>query len=178
VFICGYTSVVRPPKLIYLSLGSNVGDRAAHLARAVEALAAAGVRVRRQSSLYATEPVGNEAQGWFLNCVLEAETHLMPRQLLRALQGVERQLGRRRPAAHGPRTVDIDLLFYGSRVLRMRDLEVPHPRMAERRFVLVPLRELAAGLRHPTLKKTVAELLMETRDRSNVRRWRPAGVTR
>jgi len=162
-------------KTIYLSLGSNVGDRAAQIARAVQALAAAGVRAARQSSLYATEPVDVRPQNWFLNCVLEAETDLMPRQLLHVLQEVERSLGRRRLIRRGPRAIDIDILFYGASVVRAADLEVPHPRMAERRFVLVPLAELTPLLRHPTLHKTVAELLAETPDRSSVRRWHPQG---
>ncbi len=161
-------------KIIYLSLGSNVGDRAALIARAVEALAAAGVRVARRSALYVTEPVpaaAGRTQRWFLNCVLEAETELLPRQLLRVLQEVERSLGRKRLVRRGPRAMDIDILLYGSSVVRAPDLEVPHPRLAERRFVLVPLAKLAPGLRHPTLHKTVAELLAETPDRSQVRRW-------
>ena len=165
----------RSARTIYLSLGSNLGDRAAQIARAVEALAAAGVKVARQSALYATEPVpaaAGRTQNWFLNCVLEAETEMMPRQLLRVLQQVERRLGRKRMVRSGPRTIDIDLLLYGSSVVRAADLEVPHPRMAERRFVLVPLAELVPSLRHPTLHKSVFELLAETRDRSQVRRWR------
>ena len=157
-------------KTIYLSLGSNVGDRAAHIARAIDALDAAGVRVLRQSSLYSTEPVDLRTQSWFLNCVLEAETDLMPRQLLRVLQEIERALGRKRLVRSGPRVMDIDLLLYGSSVVHTAELEVPHPRMAERRFVLVPLLELAPALRHPTLRRTIAELLAETRDRSQVRR--------
>ena len=160
-------------KTIYLSLGSNVGDRAAQIARAVQALAAAGVRVARRSSLYTTEPVDVRTQSWFLNCVLEAETDLMPRQLLRALQEVERTLGRKKRVRRGPRVIDIDLLLYGASVVHAPELEEPHPRMAERRFVLVPLAELAPGLRHPTLHKSVTELLAETPDRSSVRRWRP-----
>ncbi len=160
-------------KTIYLSLGSNVGDRAAQIARAVEALAAAGLRVARQSSLYSTEPLDVPTQSWFLNCVLEAETDLMPRQLLCVLQGVERSLGRKKLVRRGPRAIDIDLLLHGASVVHAAELEVPHPRMAERRFVLVPLAELAPMLRHPTLHKTVSELLAETPDRSSVRRWRP-----
>ncbi len=160
-------------KTIYLSLGSNLGDRRGHIARAVEALAAAGLRVTQQSSLYATEPLDFPAQRWFLNCVLEAETEWMPRQLLHVIQGIERRLGRKRMVHRGPRTIDIDILLYGSSVLSAPELTVPHPRMAERRFVLVPLGEIAPALRHPTLRRTVAELLAETPDRSSVRRWRP-----
>ena len=159
-------------KTIYLSLGSNVGDRAALLARAVEALTAAGVRVVRQSALYATEPVDFPVQNWFLNCVVEAETELMPRQLLHVLQEIERGLGRKKMVPRGPRAIDIDILLYGSSVVRAADLEVPHPRMTERRFVLAPLAELAPALRHPILHSTVAELLAATPDRSRVRRWR------
>ena len=160
-----------PAKLIYLSLGSNLGDRAANLARAVELLARGGVKALRQSSLYATEPVGFTAQPWFLNFVVEARTELMPRQLLRVVQQVERALGRRRAVEGGPRTIDVDILLYGSSVICAADIEVPHPRMIERRFVLVPLRELAPGLRHPQLGLTISELLASTQDTSQVRRW-------
>lgn len=159
------------PKIIYLSLGSNLGNRPAHIAEAIGALGAAGVRVLRQSSLYATEPVDFRRQSWFLNCVVEAETEWMPRQLLRALQEMERRMGRRRMVRRGPRVIDLDILLYGSSVIRSADLEVPHPRMAERRFVLVPLNEIAPGLRHPTLHRTIGELLAAVRDRSGVRRW-------
>ena len=158
-------------RTIYLSLGSNLGDRAADMRRAVEALGPAGVRVARQSSLYVTEPVDFPAQHWFLNCVLEAETNLMPRQLLHAVQEIERALGRKKIVRGGPRAIDIDILLYGSSVVRAAELEVPHPRMAERRFVLVPLAEIAPTLRHPILHHTIAELLAETPDRSRVRPW-------
>ncbi len=160
-------------KVIYLSLGSNLGDREANIARAVEALPRAGVIPQRRSSLYATEPVGCAAQQWFLNCVVEAQTELMPRQLLRAVQQTERALGRRRIVAAGPRNIDIDILLYGSSVIRASGLEVPHPRMSERRFVLVPLRELQPGLRHPRLGRTIAELLAGTADASQVHLWHP-----
>lgn len=163
-------------KIIYLSLGSNLGDREAHLDRAVESLARAGIIPQRRSSLYATEPVGFAAQPWFLNCVLEARTELMPRQLLRAVQRTERALGRRRMVAAGPRSIDIDILLYGSSIIRAAELEVPHPRMCARRFVLLPLRELEPGLRHPRSGRTVAELLAASPDSSQVRLWRPAAA--
>jgi 2-amino-4-hydroxy-6-hydroxymethyldihydropteridine diphosphokinase len=158
-------------KRIYLSLGSNIGDREQNIARAIEGLAGCGVRVARRSSLYATEPVGFRAQGWFLNCVVEGETDRMPRQLLHALRELERFIGRRRMVSRGPRGIDLDILFFGSSMVRAPDLEIPHPRIAERRFVLVPLCELAPVLHHPVLKRTIAELLAATSDRSQVRRW-------
>jgi 2-amino-4-hydroxy-6-hydroxymethyldihydropteridine diphosphokinase len=158
-------------KTIYLSVGSNLGDREENLARAVGALSQRGARVVRQSSLYETEPVDLHEQPWFLNCVVEAETELMPRQLLQALLGIEQEMGRRRRVPRGPRLIDMDILFFGSSIIRMPDLEIPHPRLAQRRFVLVPLSELSPNLRHPVLNKTVAELLAETADRSQVRNW-------
>lgn len=159
-------------RLVYIALGSNIGDRAAMLARGIEALNAAGVRVLRQSSSYASEPVDAPPQAWFLNAVVEAETALMPRQLLRTLMGIEHSLGRRRTIARGPRTLDLDILFYGSSVIRAPDLEVPHPRMERRRFVLAPLAELVPALRHPVSHKTVSELLAEAPDAGRVQRWR------
>jgi 2-amino-4-hydroxy-6-hydroxymethyldihydropteridine diphosphokinase len=154
---------------IYLSLGSNIGARAGNIARALAELPEHGVRVVGRSSLYETEPVEFLAQGWFLNCVVEVETDLAPVELMRALLDIERAMGRERVAPKGPRIIDVDILLYGSRVVREADLEIPHPRMAERRFVLVPFAEIAPRGVHPVLKKTVAEMLAETADRSEVR---------
>jgi 2-amino-4-hydroxy-6-hydroxymethyldihydropteridine diphosphokinase len=160
---------------VYLSLGSSIGDRAENIARAIEALAAHDVRVVKQSSLYETEPVEMREPEWFLNCVVEAQTDLPPRELMHALLEIERSLGRERTASVTrklPRIIDLDILFYGSEIIREAGVEIPHPRMVERRFVLVPLAEIAPGAVHPVLKKTVAELLAETIDRSEVRPWR------
>jgi 2-amino-4-hydroxy-6-hydroxymethyldihydropteridine diphosphokinase len=146
-------------KTIYLSLGSNVGDRDANLHAAIERLGAPGLRVLRISPTYETEPVDNTNQGWFLNLVVEAETSLFPIQLLARAQKVERVLGRVRTVPKGPRIIDIDILLYGTVAMRGGKLEIPHPRMTERRFVLAPLNDLAPALRHPVTRRTVAELL-------------------
>lgn len=161
-------------KLIYLSLGSNLGDRAANLEGAIEALPEIGVRVLRRSSNYETEPVDFLAQPWFLNCVVEAETSLEPRQLLEGLQAIERKLGSRKLVPRGPRIIDLDVLFYEAAVIQEEGIQIPHPRLSERRFVLVPLVELAPELRHPVLRATAAELLAATQDRSAVKIWQPA----
>ena len=158
-------------KLIYLSLGSNLGDRSANLESAIEALAEIGVRVSRRSSIYETEPVDFVAQPWFLNCVVEAETSLGPRQLLEGLQAIERKLGSKKLVPRGPRIIDLDVLFYGAEVIHEAGIEIPHPRMVKRKFVLVPLAETAPEFRHPVLRKAIAELLAATQDRSAVRIW-------
>ncbi len=146
-------------KTVYLGLGSNVGDRQGNLAKAIAQLAGVGLRIGRVSSTYETEPVGFAAQRWFLNLVVEAETDLFPMQLLARTLKIERLLGRVRTIKNGPRSIDIDILFYGKTVIRSAALEVPHPRMAERRFVLAPLAELAPDLRHPLTHRSVREML-------------------
>jgi 2-amino-4-hydroxy-6-hydroxymethyldihydropteridine diphosphokinase len=154
---------------IYLSLGSNVGERAGNVARAIALLPEHGWRVVMKSSLYETEPVGFLAQRWFLNCAVEVESDRTAAALMRTLLDIERSMGRERVVPMGPRIIDMDILLYGSRVVREADLEIPHPRMAERRFVLVPLAEIAPGAVHPVLRKTIGELLAETGDHSEVR---------
>jgi 2-amino-4-hydroxy-6-hydroxymethyldihydropteridine diphosphokinase len=155
----------------YLSLGSNKGDRAHYIARAIQALGANGIKVMRHSCLYETEPVETTSKAWFLNCVIEAETELFPPQLMHTLLDIERSLGRRRRVLRGPRFIDMDILLYDDDVVSNGQLEIPHPRMAQRRFVLVPFAEIAPEARHPVLKKSIAELLEETSDRSEVRSY-------
>ena len=162
----------RAAKQVYLSLGSNRGDRVANLRRATEELGKVGVEVQRVSSFYKTEPVDFGPQAWFLNCAVEALTKLMPMQLLKAVKSVERALGRRPGVSKGPRPIDIDILLYENVVVRTTALTIPHERMNERRFVLIPLRELAPAARHPISKRTVTEILQDVPDLSQVVRYR------
>lgn len=163
----------------YLGLGANVGNRRATLERAITLLLRRpGIRLLRISSLYETEPV-DVGGGWFFNCVAEIETSLSPQQLFETLSQVEEACGRPRTRGTGEaRVVDIDLLLYGSEVIATPDLRVPHPRMHLRRFVLEPLAELAAGLRHPGLGLRVSDLLEKTPPVPEVRMvagdWLPA----
>jgi 2-amino-4-hydroxy-6-hydroxymethyldihydropteridine diphosphokinase len=156
--------------LIYLALGSNVGNREENLREAERRLRQLGIIVKGASSIYETEPVDYLDQAWFLNSVLEAETDLPPRELLRRVRGIESAMGSKKPFAKGPRLIDLDILLYGDETIATPDLQVPHPRMLERLFVLVPLAELAPTYRHPSWHGTVAELLQKTLDRSEVRK--------
>ena len=151
-------------KKVYLSIGSNLGDRAAHLRKAIDALGASGVGVLRESSVYETEPRDLRDQPWFLNQVIEVETELFPRQLLARTQKVEREMGRRRDVDRGARVIDIDIVLFGSSIVRTPELQIPHARMAERRFVLEPLAELSPDLRHPATARSVREMLESVKD--------------
>ena len=157
-----------------VALGSNLGDRAGHLLGAVAALARRPeVRLAGLSRIYETVPVGPAGQGPYLNAVLAVETELGPLELLEVLLAIERAHGRVRRERWGPRTLDLDLLDFGGRVLERPGLSLPHPRLHERAFVLVPLAEVAPDWRHPLLGTTAAELLAKL-DRSGVRPWEPA----
>ena len=142
----------------YIGLGSNLGDRLGYLRGAVRGLAGVG-KIVAASSLYETTPVGYLDQPWFLNAVVALETGASPEELHRHLLGLEEAAGRERPFPNAPRTLDLDLLFYDDLVLNRPELTIPHPRLHERAFVLVPLFEIAPNLRHPTLHKPVRELL-------------------
>jgi 2-amino-4-hydroxy-6-hydroxymethyldihydropteridine diphosphokinase len=149
----------------YIALGSNLGDREEILAAATDRLGRLG-RVVARSSLYETEPVGFRDQPAFLNAVLALETKLEPLPLLRALLSIERELGRDRGQGvpKGPRTLDLDLLLLGDAIVAGEELTLPHPALAQRRFALAPLAEIAPQLRHPQLKQTIADLLAELPD--------------
>jgi 2-amino-4-hydroxy-6-hydroxymethyldihydropteridine diphosphokinase len=150
-----------PARTVYLSLGSNVGDRKDALERAIAALEQEQIRVVRRSSIYETEPQDVRDQPWFLNMVVQCETRFFALQLLTMLLRIERELGRKRTRAakRGPRVIDLDLLLFGNIVMHTPELDLPHPRMLERRFVLEPLAEIAPELRHPETRELFSSYL-------------------
>src|SRR5262249_20134090 len=154
---------------IYLSLGSNLGDRAANLRSAIDALPPT-VRVTKISSFYETEPVDYLDQPWFLNCVVEAETSLAPLDLLHSLRAIESLVGSKKEFSKGPRLLDIDILLYGEDAIDLPELQIPHPRMLQRKFVLSPLAEIAPNLKHPSWAETAAQFLAASHDRSTIRK--------
>ena len=168
--------MTHPPPAVFVALGTNLGDRERNLARGVAGLAERGVRVARASSVYETEPVGGPAQGAYLNAVVQADTALDAAAVLASCLEVERAVGRERGVLNAPRTLDLDLLLYGSLVMRAKGLTVPHPRMHQRRFVLAPLLEIAPDARHPILGLTVAEMSSRCPDRSTVEIYGPPGL--
>jgi 2-amino-4-hydroxy-6-hydroxymethyldihydropteridine diphosphokinase len=153
----------------YISAGSNLGSREAHLECAVDELAKSG-KVGRVSSFFETEPVGFTDQPWFLNLAIELETRLPPAELLRVCLDIENARGRERSFPNAPRTLDLDILLYGDTVVYKENLVIPHPRLAVRKFVLEPLAQIAPDLMHPTLKQSIRILLENCSDTSRVRR--------
>jgi len=156
----------------YLSLGSNLGDRESNLRAAMAALPSANFHATKVSSFYETEPVDYLDQPWFLNCVMEGQTASPPRDLLLALRDIESQLGSEKTFAKGPRLLDIDILLYGDESIDSPELQIPHPRMLQRKFVLAPLAEIAPQLRHPSWPANACDLLAHSIDPSIVRPFR------
>jgi len=156
--------------IVYLALGSNIGEREQNLREAIRLLGAANIRITKISSIYETEPVDYLDQPWFLNAVLVAQTELPPAQLLGILRAIESQMGSKKAFAKGPRLIDLDILLYDDAAIDTPDLQVPHPRMLQRNFVLIPLAEIAPALRHPSWSASVAELLSRSQDPGMVRK--------
>lgn len=167
---------------VYIGFGSNLGDRLDFCDRAVTLLSLLpATQVTAVSSLYETEPVndgGNPGSGWFLNGVVQLETELAPNSLLEVCCEIEKALGRNQERRDGPRTLDLDLLFYGTGIINEPALVIPHPRLHLRRFVLTPMVELDADWCHPVLKRTVKDLLEHLPDEAQVRRLAPAPNSR
>ena len=157
--------VAEQAKRVFIAIGSNLGDREENIIDAINLLIANGVDVKNISSIIETKPYGNVKQPDFLNCVVDAYTALPPRMLLETLKAIEKQLGRTRTIHWGPRTIDLDIIFYDELVIDTPDLKIPHPDMQNRLFVLEPLNQLAPNFVHPVLNKTVRELLVELRSK-------------
>ncbi|MGC8810542.1 MAG: 2-amino-4-hydroxy-6-hydroxymethyldihydropteridine diphosphokinase [bacterium] len=148
--------------LTYIGIGSNLGDSLANCRQAIQAIGAEkGNKIVACSSFYITEPVGSKDQNWFVNAVIAVETNFSPRQLIEFLMNIEENMGRKRKERWGPRVIDLDILFYENLICQEDNLQIPHPEMVKRRFVLQPLKDIAPQLVHPKLGKTVSELLDE-----------------
>jgi 2-amino-4-hydroxy-6-hydroxymethyldihydropteridine diphosphokinase len=143
--------------VVYLGLGSNIGDKQGNIASAL-CLISKICEVKKKSRMYLTEPVGNIEQDWFLNCIVEIETEIEPKQLLSSFKSIERKLGRAKNVKNGPRIIDIDILFYGNNIVNTKNLVIPHPLLHERLFVLQPMIDLNPDFIHPVLKKSIQEL--------------------
>ena len=157
--------------VVYLALGTNIGNREANLREALRLLSESGIEISKLSGIYETEPVDYLDQPWFLNAVLEAQTNLPAAQLLSTLRQIESQMGSKKAIAKGPRLIDLDILLYGDETIDTPELQVPHPRMLQRNFALAPLAEIAPTLRHPAWPAPAVDLLAHSPDKSIVRRF-------
>jgi len=157
--------------VVYLGLGSNMGTKEDNIRKALSLIEKLAV-VKRTSPLYTTEPVGTIKQDWFLNCVVHIETDMEPHKLLDALKSLERTLGRVNPVKNAPRTIDIDILFYGNQIIHTRHLIIPHPLLQDRLFVLQPMMDLAPSFVHPLLNKSIQELYTNHPKTQQVQRYK------
>ena len=156
---------------VYLGLGSNLGNKFANIKEAVRQIKKK-IKIKKISPVYKTEPVGYKNQDWFLNCVVEAETEKNPFQLLEFLKSIEKKLKRKKTIKNGPRTIDIDILFYSNKIIKTTNLQIPHPRMHKRLFVLEPFTKISQDFFHPKLKITIKKLKEKIEDKSRVKVYR------
>ena len=155
--------------IAYIGIGSNLGDKVGRCERAIaEIVKADQNKLLAKSSFFKTKPLGYVDQDWFINGVIKIETELEPLQLLRALKRIESQLGRQETIRWGPRTIDLDILFFDDKEIRTEELQIPHPLIQERQFILVPLAEIDRSLIHPVLKKSIGELLGDIKEDQGV----------
>ena len=155
--------------IVYIGMGSNLGDKVGQCEKAIaEILKVDQNKLLAKSSFFKTKPLGYSSQDWFINGVIKVETELDPLQLLRVLKRIESKLGRGETFHWGPRTIDLDILFFGEREIRTEELQIPHPRLLERQFVLIPLAEIDRDLIHPVLKKSIGELLEDMKEDQGV----------
>ncbi|MBI3756161.1 MAG: 2-amino-4-hydroxy-6-hydroxymethyldihydropteridine diphosphokinase [Deltaproteobacteria bacterium] len=153
----------------FISIGSNIGDRFENCKKAIASLAGQeGITIVKTSSFYETEPWGEIEQGWFINCVVEIKTELVSKDLLVLLLTIEKEFGRNRAEKGGPRSIDFDIIFFNSEIIKTENLIIPHPLLHKRRFVLMPLSEIAPDVIHPVLKKSAADLLSQVNDDKKV----------
>jgi 2-amino-4-hydroxy-6-hydroxymethyldihydropteridine diphosphokinase len=161
--------------IVYIGIGSNLGDKVGQCERAIaEILKVDQHKLLAKSSLFKTKPIGDTSQDWFVNAVIKIETDLEPLELLQVLQEVEFRLGRKKTYPWGPRTIDLDILFYDEEEVQLEDLQIPHPLLHQRQFVLVPLTEIDRGFIHPVLKKSIGELLEDLKENQGVKRLQPS----
>ena len=152
---------------VYLALGSNVGNKLSNIKKAINHIKKS-LKIKKISPIYKTEPVGYKKQDWFLNCVVEAETDKKPLELLAFLKSIERKLKRKRTIRYGPRIIDIDILFYDDKIIKSKNLQIPHPRMHKRLFVLMPFSKINPSFIHPKYKRTIMELKNKLKNKNGV----------